>query len=306
MRLSVISNTVLVIAKLVIGIIVGSVSVISEAIHSGIDLLAAMIALFAVKKSDIPADKEHSFGHGKFENLSGTIEAFLIFVAAAWIVYEAIHKLIKPKPLEEVGLGVAVMFGSSVVNIIVSQMLFKIGNKTDSIALKADAWHLRTDVYTSAGVMVGLALIWLGRIFIPKVNLNWLDPIAAIAVAMMIIHAAYILSKQAIADLLDTSLPADEEEWIKDKIRGMYPTIYSFHNLKTRKSGSLRFIEFHIKVDPLMCVSDSHALNDRLVLEIKNKFPNSHVMVHIEPCESPCEQKCMENCRKRSADNADR
>ena len=268
-RLSVLSNTALVIAKLVIGIIIGSVSVISEAIHSGVDLLAALIAFFAVKQSDTPADEKHRFGHGKFENLSGTIEAFLIFVAAAWILYEAIHKLIKPAPLEQVGWGVIVMLVSSVVNIIVSEMLFKVGNKTDSIALKADAWHLRTDVYTSAGVMAGLGLIWLGKLIMPGTVIHWLDPVAAILVAVLIIHAAYVLSKNAIADLLDTSLGMEEEEWIIEKIRGMYPEVYGFHNLRTRKSGPKRFIEFHIKVNPEMSVRESHDLNDRLVLEIK-------------------------------------
>jgi cation diffusion facilitator family transporter len=304
-RLSVISNTALVVAKLVIGVLIGSVSVISEAIHSGVDLLASLIAFFAVKAADEPADEKHSFGHGKFENLSGTVEALLIFVAAAWILYEAIHKLIKPKPLEEVGWGVAVMLASSVVNFIVSNMLFKVGNETDSIALKADAWHLRTDVYTSAGVMMGLGLIWLGKFIVPDINLGWLDPIAAIVVALMIIHAAYVLSKQAIADLLDTSLPADEEEWIKNKIRSMHPVVYSFHNLKTRKSGPRRFIEFHIKVDPLMSVRNSHSLNDRLVAEIKARYPSSHVMVHIEPCENPCEPKCTENCFKHPMSKAE-
>ena len=297
-RLSVLSNTFLVVAKLVIGIIIGSVSVISEAIHSGVDLLAALIALFAVKTSDTPADEKHSFGHGKFENLSGTVEALLIFVAAVWILYEAVHKLMKPKPLEQVGWGIAVMLVSSVVNIIVSEMLFRVGRKTDSIALKADAWHLRTDVYTSAGVMAGLAFIWLGKLILPNTNLNWIDPVAAIAVALMIIHAAYDLSKQAVADLLDTSLPKDEENWIKEKIRSMYPTVFSFHNLKTRKSGPQRFIEFHIKVDPQMTVKDSHNLNDTIVSEIKTRFPNSRVMVHIEPCDLPCEVKCLENCMK--------
>jgi len=303
-KLSVLSNSVLVAAKLVIGVLIGSVSVISEAIHSGVDLLAALIAFFAIKTSDAPADEKHSFGHGKFENLSGTIEAFLIFVAAAWILYEAINRLIKQAPLEQVGWGVIVMLVSSVVNIIVSEMLFRVGNRTDSIALKADAWHLRTDVYTSAGVMAGLGLIWLGKLIIPDVNLSWIDPVAAIAVALMIIHAAYVLSKQAVADLVDTSLPGDEENWIKEKIRSMYPAVYGFHNLRTRKSGSKRFIEFHIKVDPQMSVRDSHNLNDALVREIKTTFPDSKVMVHIEPCDNPCEPKCRENCLKPTADKA--
>src|SRR5512136_1708331 len=136
--LSVISNTALVTGKLIIGLLIGSVSVISEAIHSGVDLLAAVIALFAVKTSHRVADEDHPFGHGKVENISGTIEALLIFLAAGWIIYEAAHKLIRPEPLEAVGWGVGVMLVSSIANIVVSQMLFKVGRETDSMALQAD------------------------------------------------------------------------------------------------------------------------------------------------------------------------
>ena len=161
-RLSVISNTTLMLLKLAVGLAIGSVSVISEAIHSGMDLLAAIIALFAVKISGKPADQHHPFGHGKVENISGTVEALLIFLAAIWIIYEAIKKLLNPQPLEDVGWGVAVMFVSAMVNIFVSRTLFKVGKETDSVALQADAWHLHTDVYTSAGVMAGLGIIWLG------------------------------------------------------------------------------------------------------------------------------------------------
>ena len=153
--------------KLAVGITIGSVSVMSEAIHSGVDLLAAIIALLAVRTSGKPADGDHPFGHGKVENVSGTVEAILIFVAAGWIIYEAAKKLRNPEPIEEAGIGVAVMLISVVANIMISRMLFKVGKETDSVALLADAWHLRTDVYTSLGVMAGLAIIFLGGIFFP-------------------------------------------------------------------------------------------------------------------------------------------
>jgi cation diffusion facilitator family transporter len=223
----------LVAAKLAIGFAIGSVSVISEAIHSGVDLLAAVIALFAVHKSDQPADREHTFGHGKYENLSGTIEALLIFGAAGWIIFEAIHKLITPKAMDSAFWGVVVMLVSSLVNVGVSHLLFTVGNKTDSIALKADAWHLRTDVYTSAGVMVGLLIIWAGKKIFPNLNLEWLDPVAAILVALLIVRAAYELSRQAIADLLDVSLPVEESDWIEEQIRRFQPRILGFHNFRS-------------------------------------------------------------------------
>ena len=148
-RLSILSNLTLVVLKLVVGFLIGSVSVISEAIHSGIDLVAAIIAYYSVKTSSLPPDQKHAFGHGKIENISGTVEALLIFVAAALIIYEAYKKLVHGVELEDVSLGIAVMLFSAIVNIFVSRILMKTAKKTESIALEADAWHLRTDVLTS-------------------------------------------------------------------------------------------------------------------------------------------------------------
>jgi len=292
--LSVASNTILVLLKLTVGIIIGSVSVISEAIHSSVDLLAALIALFAVRTSGKPADAEHPFGHGKVENISGTVEALLIFLAASWIIFEAVKKLKDPEPLEEVGWGVAVMMVSSAANILVSKTLFKVGKETDSVALQADAWHLRTDVYTSAGVMAGLAIIWIGRIVLPETDLNWVDPVAAIGVALLIIKAAYQLTVESARDLLDVSLPKDEEACIRKRIAAFAPTIRGFHRLCTRKSGSHRFVEFHMIVDPSMTIDESHRIADMLTCSIKQQYPGTTVHIHIEPCDcnSTNEGKC--------------
>src|SRR5512140_2013178 len=185
--LSVLSNTTLVVMKLIVGLWIGSVAVISEAIHSGVDLTAAVIALFSVKTSSLPADGKHPFGHGKIENISGTVEALLIFIAAGWIIWESVAKLLLPWPVTTVGWGVAVMFISAVANSVVARKRFRVGKETDSVALIADGWHLRTDVYTSAGVMAGLAVIWIGESLFPDVELHWLDPVAAIGVALLII-----------------------------------------------------------------------------------------------------------------------
>jgi cation diffusion facilitator family transporter len=294
--LSVISNTFLVAGKLVVGLFIGSVSVISEAIHSGVDLLAAVIALFAVKTSHKVADEEHPFGHGKVENISGTVEALLIFLAAGWIVYEAVHKLLAPQPIQAVGWGVAVMLISSAVNIIVSQMLFKVGRETDSIALQADAWHLRTDVYTSAGVMVGLGLILLGDRFLPNTNLLWLDPTAAIVVALMIVHAAWKLTMESGRDLLDASLPAEETAWIQEYLRAVGRSVRGFHHLRTRKSGSHRFVEFHLVVDKDLSVEASHQLSDAVTRGIKERLSDTTVTIHVEPCDGKCRPACIEGC----------
>jgi cation diffusion facilitator family transporter len=307
--LSVISNTALVMGKLIIGVLIGSVSVISEAIHSGVDLLAAVIALFAVKTSNKVADDEHPFGHGKVENISGTVEALLIFLAAGWIIYEAVHRLLVPAPLEAVGWGVGIMLVSSVVNIGVSKLLFKVGRETDSVALQADAWHLRTDVYTSAGVMVGLGLILVGQWVMPGTNLLWLDPVAAIAVALLIIHAAWTLTKTSGRDLLDASLPADEIAWIRQRMNGLAPAVRGFHHLRTRKAGAARFVEFHLVVDKDLTVERAHNLADAATRDIKAHLPEATVTIHIEPCDGNCRPACLEGClltgEKRAAVRAD-
>lgn len=294
--LSVISNTALVVMKVIVGFLVGSISIISEAIHSGIDLVAAMIAFYSVKTSSLPPDKRHPFGHGKIENISGTIEALLIFAAAVWIIFEAVQKLWKPEPLQILEWGVGVMMVSMVVNFFISKMLFKVAKEADSVALEADAWHLRTDIYTSAGVMASLALIWSGQALLPEVNLNWLDPFSAMVIALLIIKAAYDLTMRSSKDLLDATLPPEEEEWILQRILHHRPAIYGFHQLRTRKSGHIRFVEFHLKVDPEMSVQISHAITEDLSLSIEKKFPLTSVMIHIEPCDGDCEGNCLQGC----------
>lgn len=282
--ISVISNALLVLSKLGIGFLIGSVAVISEAIHSGVDLLASVIALYSVRTSSKPADRGHPFGHGKIENISGTIEAALIFLAAGWIIYEAIQKFVQPEPMEAPMLGFGVMLLSTITNTIVSRMLFKVGRETDSVALLADAWHLRTDVYTSAGVMAGLAFIWVGAWFFPDYNLLWLDPLCAVVVALLIIKAAYDLTVQSARDLLDASLPADEEGWIRKFLASQKGSINGYHALKTRKAGHFRFVEFHIQVDPQMSVAVSHELTEKLCIAIKGRILHSTVTIHVEPC----------------------
>jgi cation diffusion facilitator family transporter len=294
--LSVISNSLLVVMKLIVGLIIGSTSIMSEAIHSGVDLLAALIAFFSVRTSSIPADTDHPFGHGKVENISGTVEALLIFVAAGWIIYEAARKLLNPLPLENAGWGVGVMAVSVITNIWVSGLLFKVGRETDSIALQADAWHLRTDVYTSAGVMASLAVIWGAHFFFTDPKVHWIDPAAAIAVALMIISAAYRLTLQSARDLVDSRLPENEETWIGTLIAGYQPTIRGFHQLRTRKSGNFRFVDFHIKVGPAMSVDDSHRITDELTNSIRSRFPKTSVTIHTEPCNGGCVPKCLHGC----------
>jgi len=278
------SNSLLVATKLSIGWAIGSVSIFSEAIHSGLDLVAAVIALWAVRASAKPADREHPFGHGKFENLSGAIEALLIFAAAGWIIIEAIERLAHPKAVGQPGLGLLIMLVSAVLNHLVSQNLFRVGKDTDSIALIADGWHLRTDVYTSLGVAGGMVLLWLGnRLDMPA--LVYADPVVALAVALLVLKAAGKLTVGSVRDLLDERLPDAEIAWIETYLSRL-PDVEGYHDLRTRKAGAARFVEIHIELPSTMTVRDSHEITRRVSSDIRGQFPAATVTVHVDPSDS--------------------
>jgi cation diffusion facilitator family transporter len=273
-RLSVFSNTLLIAMKLVTGIISGSVSIISEAIHSSMDLVAAVIAFFSVKVSDDPPDTRHPYGHGKIENVSGVIEALLIFVAAGWIIAEAVRKLLgEAGELESIWLGSLVMIISAVVNIIVSGRLYKVARETHSVALEADALHLKTDVYTSAGVAAGLLLILL-------TGIKWLDPVIAICVALFIIRESFILLKKAFWPLLDSAWSDNEIKDLETRLKKMK---VDYHDLRTRKAGSYRFIDIHVGIPENQSVGNAHQYCDMIEDELRRVYDNLTMTIHVEP-----------------------
>jgi cation diffusion facilitator family transporter len=273
-RLSIISNTLLIMMKLAVGLISGSVSVISEAIHSSMDLVAAIIAFLSVRVSDNPPDTRHPYGHGKIENISGVIEALLIFIASIWIITEAVKKLFGGKiELESIGLGSIVMLISAIVNIIVSRKLYKVAHATNSVALEADALHLKTDVYTSLGVAVGLGLIII-------TGVNWLDPVIAIIVAVFIIRESYRLLRRAFTPLLDTAWSDGEIEELKKTLNSLK---VSYHNLRTRVAGNYRFIDIHIQIPADESVGNAHKYCDKIENELTSVYENLTVTIHVEP-----------------------
>jgi len=274
--LSVLSNATLITMKIIAGILSGSVSIISEAIHSGMDLMASLIALFSVKVSSNPADDEHPYGHGKVENVSGVIEGLLIFIAAFLIIKEAVLKIMHPTELMETSLAIIVMILSAIANIVVSKIIYKVAKQEDSIALEADALHLKTDVYTSFGVALGLLLIKLTGIAI-------LDPIAAILVACLILKEAWNLVIHAFGPLLDTTLSGDEIDKIKEVLMKYKQEVYDVHNLRTRKSGSIRVIDFHLLIDKNITIAASHDLCERIEKELEETIKNTDVHIHVEP-----------------------
>ncbi len=297
-RFSILSNCILVVLKLVVGIIMQSVSVISEAVHSGIDLLAAVIAYFSVRESAKPADTKHRYGHGKIENVSGTVEAVLIFAAGVYIVIESLKKLSSEHiAIEALGAGAVIMALSAVINWFVSSYLLNVAKKADSVALEADALHLRTDVYTSAGVFAGLVAIHFTGLAI-------LDPIIAIGVALLIFKAAYDLTKNAFMHILDISLPEEEENIIHDVLNHYSKEIIEYHKLRTRKAGAERHIDMHLVVPKTQTVAVSHGLADEITAMIKERLAQSHVLVHIEPCDGTCDDCKKNDCSDRPSGTA--
>lgn len=273
-RLSILSNTFLIILKVVVGVMSGSVSIISEAIHSSMDLMAAIIAYFSVRVSDNPPDSRHPYGHGKVENISGVIEGILIFIAAIWIIVEAVKKISGGiHELESIGIGSLVMLVSAIVNTLVSRKLYRVARETHSVALEADALHLKTDVYTSLGVSAGLGLILL-------TDINWLDPIVAILVALLIIRESYSLLRRAFNPLLDeawSDIEVDDLERILNEMN------VNYHELRTRIAGNYRFLDLHLELPKDQSIEDAHKYCDMIENTLTEKFGNLNVTIHVEP-----------------------
>ena len=273
-RLSILSNTCLILMKLVVGLITHSVSIISESIHSSMDLMAAVIAYFSVKVSDNPPDSRHPYGHGKVENISGVIEALLIFVAAIWIIAEAVKKLLgQAIELNSIAIGSTVMLVSAIVNIYVSRRLYKVARETKSVALEADALHLKTDVYTSLGVAVGLGLIMI-------TGIKWLDPVVAILVALFILFESYKLLKRAYTPLMDE---AWEENDIEDLEKTLKELNVNYHELRSRVAGNYRFLDLHIALPKDLSVESAHHYCDTIEEKLISKYENLNVTIHVEP-----------------------
>lgn len=282
-RVSIYSNTLLTTLKLVAGVATGSVSVLSEAVHSANDLVASFIAFFSVRISDRPADQRHPYGHGKVESMSGLIEALLIFGAAAYIIVEAVERLRGQAEPLRVGPGLAVMVVSAVTNVLVARYLFRVARQTDSVALLADAEHLRTDVVTSVGVVVGLALVAL-------TGLSEIDAIVALIVAAVICRAAYRLTREALEPLMDAGLPEGDLQVVRS-VLDAEPGVLAYHKLRTRKSGSSRHVDAHVLMDDHLSLVEAHELTERLEDRIRELLPRAEVMLHTEPHDAEVEHQ---------------
>ncbi len=290
-RLSVGCNALLVLLKLTVGIVTGSVGILAEAMHSATDLLAATIAYLSVRVSDTPPDDDHPYGHGKIESMSGLAEALLIVAAALVIVYEAARKLGAPgKPVPYVGLGLGVMALSATATALLSRHLKRVARETDSLALEADARHLRTDIVTSLGVGAGLLLVRL-------TGKPWLDPAAALIVSALILHTGYKLAYDAMQPLLDARLPVEEEARIQEVLE-THAGVLSYHKLRTRKAGSQRHIDVHVQIDDNSTLLEAHALTEELEDSIRAVLSGVVINIHIEPYQAELRHQQEEDQRK--------
>lgn len=278
-KLSITSNGLIILFKLIAGIVSGSISIISEAIHSMSDFLASVLTYFAVIRSSEPADKEHPFGHGRYEDVAGFIEGLLIILASFYIIFEASKKIFSGNHLEfNSTLGIVVMGVTIVANLIVSNYLFSIAKQTNSTALNADAQHLSTDVYSSLGVFTGLVLIKL-------TGITLLDPIIAIFVALIILKAGFSITKETLNNLVDGTLPESELKVVEDILNNC-EEINGYKNIKSRKSGSNRDIYLTVLCDENMSLKKCHAICDTIEDKIKSSLPCTQVTTHCEPYKS--------------------
>jgi cation diffusion facilitator family transporter len=275
--LSIASNVILIALKLAAGAITGSIAIITEAIHSLIDLVASVIAYFSVRKADEPADVDHPYGHEKVENLAAAIEGMLILVGAGVIVYEATHQLVVGSEVERLGIGMAVMGISVVANLGVSTVLSRQAEKTESQALEGDSAHLRTDAFTSLGVLFGL--------FLAQVTGNAaFDPITALVVAVAIVWAGFRILRRSTAVLVDEALPNAEMDRIEAAIAiARTPEVAGYHKLRGRRAGNRRHIDFHVQYRTGTSLERAHELAHELRASIEAEIPQSEVLIHVEP-----------------------
>lgn len=275
--LSIASNSLLIAIKLAAGAITGSIAIVTEAVHSLIDLVASVVAFVSVRKADEPADAEHPYGHEKVESLAATIEGMLILIGAGIIVYEATHRLVAGAEVERLGIGIAVMGLSVLANLAVSTVLARQAGKHDSPALEGDAAHLRTDALTSLGVLAGLGLVEITGIVA-------FDSITALIVAAAIVTAGLRIIRRSSGVLVDETLPGAEMDRIEAAIAAARtPEVAGYHRLRARRAGSRRYIDLHVQYRSGTSLERAHELAHRMRAEIEADLRRAEVLIHVEP-----------------------
>ena len=281
----------LVALKFTIAFITGSISIMAQTADSFLDLFSVLVAFFAIRVSARPADEDHPFGHGKIENISAVIQALLIFSAGGLVIYSAIDRIISGESVERTVAGIAAMAVSVFVSILLSRHLLKVAQSSESLALEAIGHNIAADVYSAGGVLAGLVIIQFTGFTI-------IDPVIALAVALIIIKSAYNVIKNSFPGLMDDRLPEAEEAKIKSCLDEHAGQIVGFHKLRTRRAGDLRFIDLHLVMPKDASVEEAHRMCDHLEKDLEERLANANVIIHIEPCAIEC-ANCYVDCKLR-------
>ena len=293
-RLSLIVIVCLIVLKVVVGIITGSLSVLAQAIDSFLDLFAVIITFLAIRVAARPADVDHPYGHGKAENIAAIVQAVLIFLVGGSIIYAAVRRVQTEAALEMTEAGIGVMAVSIAASIWLSRYLLKTARREDSMALEANARNIAADVYSAAVVLAGLLVVRLTDITI-------IDPILAGLVALYIFKVAYDLLRQSFGGLVDVKLPEDEENDIRDAITEHFGgEVVGFHKLRTRKSGSHRHIDLHLVMPKHISIEEAHKMCDHLEEDIEGRWQHTDIVIHVEPCDDNCDG-CGLTCNYRKS-----
>ena len=282
----------LVVLKVLVAVITGSISISAQAVDSFLDLFAIAIIFFAISVASKPADEEHPFGHGKVEGIAAVAQGVLILAVGGLIIYSAIRRIIAGSTVELTEAGIGLMLVSIVTSIFLSRHLFKVSRATNSIALEAVARNITTDVYSAAGVLVALVAIRF-------TGLGIFDPIVALGVALFILKTAYDIMRKSFRELVDVRLPRAEEEEIIASITEHSGQLAGFHEVRTRRAGGQRFIDLHLMLPKNASLEEAHQMCDHLEQDIENRLPNSSVTIHVEPCEDECGQCLVSPCSLR-------
>ncbi len=281
----------LLLLKLAVGWLTGSISIFAQAADSLLDLFAGIITLFAIRIAARPADEEHPYGHGKVEDIAGVAQGFLIGVVGVLIIYSSTRRIIEGTSVELAGVGMGAMLVSIAVSIFLSRHLLKVSRATGSVALEANARNIAADVYSALAVLIGLVAVRL-------TGLGIIDSIIAIGVAIYILKIAYDTMRKPLSGLVDTKLDPAQEAVIKDCLTKYSQQVVDFHALRTRRAGSQCYIDLHLVMDKNIALLQAHEVCDRIEIEIRTSLPGSSVTIHVEPCNDECGQ-CSVVCSKR-------
>jgi len=291
-KLSIIIVIVLIVLKVAVGVITGSLSILAQAIDSFLDLFAVAVTFLAIRIAVRPADEEHPFGHGKAENIAAIIQAVLIFIAGGSIIYSAVRRIQTHAALEMTEAGIGVMAVSIVASVFLSRHLLRVAKKEDSMALEANARNIAADVYSAAAVLIGLIVVRVTGLVI-------IDAILAGLVALFILKVAFDVLRNSFGGLVDVKLPEDEENKVRAAITEHFGgEVVGFHKLRTRKAGSQRYIDLHLVMPRHASIEEAHNMCDHLEKDIEEKLPRADVTIHVEPCDDNCDE-CDLTCEER-------